>query len=872
MADQGPIVPARSEALSLRLLGPVRLVADGGADRTPKSRKARGLLAVVALSSIPVPRARLIDLLWGDRAEEQARASLRQALYELRDLSSRGHLVATREAVAIGASGMTTDIDWLLTDGDQLDAATLASRLDGLGWPVLGGLDDLTPDLDEWLRDERRRLAALVTEAGRTAAERALAAGNIAGARVLLDRLERIDPLDEELARLAISAAMRAGDRAAAAQRHARLARSLEAELGIAPSPETTALLVSSSPPKAPLQRTSAQPRTSPLEGGKQKALLLCALAALALAAWWLSRSAATAASPSVAVLPFNQLGGERSYVAAGMSDEILNLLGNQGRFRVIGRMSAEQVGESADPLAIARKLGISHLLDGSVTSAGGKLIVIAHLIRVDDGTQLWSEKYESERKDAVALQGNIASAVAARLTRSFGPSPAKATSPEVYDRYLAARQLLRERRETTLVEAEQLLREAVRIDPGYAPALAELSQVTMLLADHPVSYGKIPIGDARREAEALARRAIAIDPGLGDAYAALGFLTFSDASAEPLYRKAVALSPQRSEFHRWHGQALTDIGRYDQALARFRRAVEIDPLWGLNYDHLAGMLTLLGRPGEARQLVRRFVSLSTDERAKRLVLLSQARSEWRFADTYRQAAQLYRAYPTERQMRFNLASSAAQLGEIDTALKASAADPVGTAVLRQDWPTLARIAEGHGLDFWDIGLFWNANARLVEVGRGDVLVRLFRKSREAMSKDKAFADDIAQPSTVVALRQAGMARDADWMLNLYQAKMERLPNIGQLRFDRDYGRMMVLALRGDKERALALADRLTRTDPLAMPRIPSRSMLRDPALASIARDPRFAVFDDRIRRAVNGERAKLGLRALSTAEWQSRA
>ena len=139
------------------------------------------------------------------------------------------------------------------------------------------------------------------------------------------------------------------------------------------------------------------------------------------------------------------------------------------------------------------------------------------------------------------------------------------------------------------------------------------------------------------------------------------------------------------------------------------------------------------------------------------------------------------------------------------------------------------------------------------------------------MSKDRAFAEDVAQPSTIVALRQAGMAQDAERMLNLYRAKMERLPNVGQLRFDRDYARMIVQALRGDKQGALALADRLTRTNPLAIPRIPTRSMLRDPALASIARDPRFALFDERVRRAVNGERAKVGLRALSTAEWRAR-
>lgn len=342
-------------------------------------------------------------------------------------------------------------------------------------------------------------------------------------------------------------------------------------------------------------------------------AVMLLALAGFFL---WRASNQATAETPTVAVLPFEQRGQNEAYFASGVSDEILNLLSHQARFRVLGRMTSKEVGKSASALQTARRLGITHVLDGSVTGAGDKMLVIARLTRVADGAQLWSERYERAAGDIFAVQGDIARSVAGRLARSLTPSVARVTDPEVYDRFLAARQLLRERREMTLVEAARLLREAIRIDPNYAPALAELAQVNMLLADHPVSDGKTPISQARREAEALARRAIALDPNLGDAYAALGFLTFSDASSEPLYRKAVALAPQRSEFHRWHAQSLIKNGRYDEAVAEYRRAVGIDPLWGLNYDHLAGTLVMLGRAQEARALVRRRLQLRDRRRS----------------------------------------------------------------------------------------------------------------------------------------------------------------------------------------------------------------------------------------------------------------
>ena len=134
-------------------------------------------MAIVALAKGPVSRARLTDLLWGDRGEEQAKASLRQALYELRDLSSSGLLTVSRESVELGPKRLWTDVGAIY---GAIDPAEVADHLQDIQWPLLSDLDDVTPDLDEWLRAERTRVSGQIVRAGTEAAEAGIASGDAA--------------------------------------------------------------------------------------------------------------------------------------------------------------------------------------------------------------------------------------------------------------------------------------------------------------------------------------------------------------------------------------------------------------------------------------------------------------------------------------------------------------------------------------------------------------------------------------------------------------------------------------------------------------------------------------------------------------------
>jgi DNA-binding SARP family transcriptional activator/TolB-like protein len=878
MADQGQSrEPFWSSEIRLELLGPVRLGNSAGDDLTPRARKTRALLAILALSKAPLTRSRLTELLWGDRGEEQAKASLRQALYELRDLSNRSFITADRETVGVGPKPLPSDLATLqerISDGDP---AGLANALGQIGSPLLGTLDGITPELDEWLRDERSRLSASITERSAAIARSSLDNGDAAVARQIADQLERIEPLDEPVAQLGIRADLASGDRSAASRRHGRFSERLRAQLGIEPGAHTDVLLRRDVPFAAAAAQDQHPSEAGLPEASKRKRCLVALVLGLLLLVgtaltYALLRPSSATATPSVAVLPFDDLGRRnQDYFASGVSEEILNLLAHQQTLKVLGRISAEQLARGTSPLSRARELGVGYVLDGSVRTGDGQVLVIARLTRVANGSQVWSERYQRRIGDIFAVQADIAGAVASRVAQSFAPARPQGTSPEVYDRYLAARQLVRERREVTLEIAERLLRQAIARDPHYAPAFAELSQVIMLRANHPTAYGSLPIAQAIAEARPFALKAHNLDPTLGDAYAGLGFLSLSFApESEPYFRKAVELSPQSPEFHRWHGEALLNESRYDEAIAEFKRAVDIDPLWGLSYDHLIGALALVGRNDEAHEYLKRFLSLSTDQRAKLLLLHTAADEDSRLADEYRITARLFRAYPQERQMQLDFAGVLAQLGERKQALDLMKSDSIAAAVLSSNWPALARAASSMGPEYWNISKFWDSGDLLVQSGHGNVMVAMYDRDRGLVPPGAVNARDIVSSATIVALRRAGRSSEADKLLQQMKSINASLPNRGLLGADKSVEAAIIAALSGDRDGAVRILDDISRRDPVMLAHIPAAALRYDAAFAPLANDPRFLAVEDRVRVAVNGVRKNVGLPPISHSAWIS--
>src|SRR5688500_3196563 len=174
-----PLLRAGEGPHRVTLLGAFRLTAHSGANLTPRARKTRALLAYLLLTPGPVPRERLATLLWGDRGEEQAKASLRQALYELRDLAAGADplLTVERDAVSARPGACELDTERLAALARNGEVGALASALEHANLDLLADLYGTDRDFDEWLRGEQVHARSRLLAAAVTAGEGALAAG-----------------------------------------------------------------------------------------------------------------------------------------------------------------------------------------------------------------------------------------------------------------------------------------------------------------------------------------------------------------------------------------------------------------------------------------------------------------------------------------------------------------------------------------------------------------------------------------------------------------------------------------------------------------------------------------------------------------------
>ena len=320
----------------------------------------------------------------------------------------------------------------------------------------------------------------------------------------------------------------------------------------------------------------------------------------------------------TLAVLPFADMspGHDKGYLADGVAEEILSALGKNRDIKVIGRTTSWGLrNRAADPAALRASLGITHLLEGSVRSAGQDLRLSVRLIRTQDGTEEWAENYSGTSGDIFALQDKVAVSVARRLNASPGPNApyqSELTSSEAYGVYLAARQIARTRDEPHLRQAFAMAQKVVAAAPSYAPGHALLAETSILLSDANDAYGHIPFEKARPFGILEAQKAITLAPRLADGYAALGLALHDHDAIEPL-RRAIKLDPSRSDVRLWLAIQLDTEDRYADAIALLRQAAELDPLFPAVISRLVFDLAAAGRPDEANQAISRYQAQGGD-------------------------------------------------------------------------------------------------------------------------------------------------------------------------------------------------------------------------------------------------------------------
>lgn len=339
-------------------------------------------------------------------------------------------------------------------------------------------------------------------------------------------------------------------------------------------------------------------------------------------------------ATNSIAVLPFRDLSPEKDqdYFCEGMAEEISNALAPVPGLRVAAGSSASPGGGDAhDVRTLGKALGVSHLLEGSVRSAGKRLRVTTRLVSVRDGYQVWSERFDREMEDVLTVQDEIASSIVGALRLELAVSEGESTKRhstdlEAYRLYLKGRQSFERRLRGGPHKAVEYYEQAVAIDPSYALAHAGRGDCYTLLS----VYGAIPPRDAHHAIETAVATALSVDPDLAEAHTTRArFLWVFDGSLEEAEReflRALELNPSEVQAWEWYAHLLATTGRLDEAVAKARMAAEIDPL--SPYAHAQEGIAKLfydgfygGQTSDAVEVLERAAAMDPDNTVARYTL-----------------------------------------------------------------------------------------------------------------------------------------------------------------------------------------------------------------------------------------------------------
>jgi TolB-like protein len=521
-------------------------------------RKSQALLAYLTLESTSRShsRERLCGLLWSESSEERARASLRQALHELRTtLEGAGSAIlqAGRGAVALSGSykADVTEIFDRLASGEVdprlLDPKALPSAL-------MDGFEDLDPSFRGWLLSTRQNLHERIVRQ----LEMLLRTGGSAEiARQAAAALLNIDPTHEEACRHSMRDAAARGDVGFALKSYKRLWELLEEEYGTEPSSQTQAVAIQI--------KSAAGPSSGEKPLGPEK----------------------EAERPSLAVLPFTNLGGDpnNEYLADGVVEDLTTALSRIGWFFVMARNSSfAYKGRSVDVRDISRDLGVRYVLEGSVRRAGARLRITAQLIDATTGHHVWAERYDGSFEDVFEYQDRITESVVGALESSLRgvEIDRAARKPTVnltaYDCVLRSIPLVTAAEQGDILEAQALLSTALESDPRYAYAMALQARCHALkLAQHWGSEAD------RRDGAECARKALAIgqhDPrALAEAAIALAFLARDHSAAREAMTRSLALHPSCAGTHNKAGWLHVYMEEPETAILHFRTAMRLSPI-----------------------------------------------------------------------------------------------------------------------------------------------------------------------------------------------------------------------------------------------------------------------------------------------------
>jgi TolB-like protein/Flp pilus assembly protein TadD len=538
----------------LSLLGCFDLVRNDGGPMALATRKDRMLLAYLALSAArPQPRERLAGLLWSDRAEVQARDSLKQSLSSIRQVLRQAGvdpLRTDRDSVTFEPAQFDTDaIEFAALAMEPGASARAAALYRG---ELLESIDGTTVEFDTWLRSERERINNLAL---RVLEQLALGATGIRAiddavriGRYLLSR----DPLREPVYRALMRLSVLNQDRVEALKIYSSCREILKKELGVAPDTKTEELY-----------RDILTDRPPAVTGSPQHPTVTN--------------------RPSIAILPFSNLSGDDAlgYLCDGIAEDIITGLGRFRSLFVIDRHSSVAVAQDlSDVVEIGRRLGVAYLVQGSLQRQGERLRITVRLIDSATRAQLWGDAYDIASADILSAPDFITRAIVAtlhsRVERSALDQSHRKPALAAYECVLRGIKHLRGFEPDDNRLAAELFQQAMDLDPDYGLARAYRAFADVVMN----GYADAP-DTVLANALSLAKSAVETSDDDSRCHWILAMIhgySGNLQAEERHYQRALALNPNDANAIAASGIALAALGRAEEGIQRIREAMRLNP------------------------------------------------------------------------------------------------------------------------------------------------------------------------------------------------------------------------------------------------------------------------------------------------------
>jgi DNA-binding SARP family transcriptional activator/TolB-like protein/tetratricopeptide (TPR) repeat protein len=840
-----------------------------GADCLPRGRRARAILAMAtSRPASPIDRSELAAMFWGDRGDEQARASVRQSLAELRHLTN-----GAGPALIIDQTSVTLIPDKVVTFTEQLDELSStgsANELEALlanGNGFLAGLDGISGPFDDWLRTERAHALDLLIAAGAEAARIAIGRDNHTDAQRLVNRLQAIDPLDERTARAGFEADSAASDAASLQRRMRMLQQHLDEELNVAPSPITVEAYRAACErlKGAPAKQVVSEAASPSIVAAKRPIPMvtiagLVLLLAVAVLLYFRNADGESRLEPrTIAVVPFAAPADQKD-ISDGVAEEIVSRLSRNPMIAPLGRNSARMIGDDpSSAIALGRELRVNYLLTGTLANRVDRISIVARLIRTSDGEPVWTRPYAGSMAELVPLMNLIGSDVSERLGAGRLPQPrSRPPRQEAAQLYYRANSLLRGVEPQNVSTAVELLRQAVRLDPDYATAWSLLGMATR--TEHLQHLTPEGDPDSILIPQAYARRGLELAPDSAEANLAMGDTLAEDPRSLPYVLRAAQLDPNNAAIWQELAEKYEKAGDFRRTKHAFDQAARIDPLWTwvvlpaswLNWNLGHRKLALqqvqqVFRHGQPQPHIRHMLR---GDLAFRLGDFSRALEEYSAAARSTDAAG--RVWADSGQGGVYFAVGMFEKARPLVALKAIEAD---FDLFEGRPPSQATVEISRKHPFYA----WNMQERnyfllrlLVNHRRFAEVAALYDrrfKSPEEFSNTPRGHESFLNDSVpvVLALRQVDRKREADRIQAIALAEIEKRYRAGVIPMWYEALAAQHFAMAGDRVRAIEALERAIRKGwfnrgYLAMP-----DMAAEPAFRSLAGNPRYDAIQRRL-------------------------